>query len=115
MAAAASRRNTRMLLSPTTPPNRWPACFNSSVVVARRESSSNCHCKRRRLPMCLRKKGGLARRLKRLHRERPSAFLLVMDTTVLRWFPPLRATWVLEGEQAEVPLTGENAKPLVWG
>jgi len=38
-----------------------------------------------------------------------------MDTTVLRWFPPLRAAWALEGEQAKVPITGENAKRVLWG
>ncbi len=41
--------------------------------------------------------------------------MLVMDTTVLRWFPPLRATWALEGEQAKVPITGENARRVLWG
>lgn len=38
-----------------------------------------------------------------------------MDTTVLRWFPPLRAAWAFEGEQAEVPITGENEKRALWG
>ncbi|MBN9685237.1 MULTISPECIES: hypothetical protein [unclassified Corallococcus] len=37
------------------------------------------------------KKSGLVRRLKRLKRQWPRAVLLVMDSTVLRWFPPLRA------------------------
>ena len=38
-----------------------------------------------------------------------------MDTTVLRWFPPLRAAWAFEGEQATVPITGENDKRALWG
>ncbi|WP_408891716.1 IS630 family transposase [Myxococcus faecalis] len=41
--------------------------------------------------------------------------LLVMDSTVLRWFPPLRAAWAPRGEQAVVPITGENAKRTLWG
>jgi transposase len=38
-----------------------------------------------------------------------------MDSTVLRWFPPLRAAWAPVGAQAEVPITGENAKRTLWG
>lgn len=38
-----------------------------------------------------------------------------MDSTVLRWFPPLRAAWARVGQQAQVPLTGENAKRTLWG
>jgi hypothetical protein len=38
-----------------------------------------------------------------------------MDSTVLLWFPPLRAAWAPVGEQAEVPITGENAKRTLWG
>ncbi|MGE6761757.1 transposase [Corallococcus interemptor] len=41
--------------------------------------------------------------------------LLVMDSTVLRWFPPLRAAWAPVGEQAQVKITGENAKRTLWG
>ncbi|RKH15737.1 IS630 family transposase, partial [Corallococcus praedator] len=41
--------------------------------------------------------------------------LLVMDSTVLRWFPPLRAVWAPLGKQAVVPITGENAKRTLWG
>ncbi|WP_239989225.1 transposase [Corallococcus macrosporus] len=60
-------------------------------------------------------KGGLVRRLKRLKRQWPRAVLLVMDSTVLRWFPPLRAVWAPVGEQALVKITGENAKRTLWG
>ena len=37
--------------------------------------------------------------------------LLCLDWTLLRLFPPLRATWALKGTQAVVPITGRNAKP----
>jgi transposase len=41
--------------------------------------------------------------------------LLIMDSTVLRWFPPLRSVWAPVGQQAVVPITGENAKRTLWG
>jgi len=43
------------------------------------------------------------------------AVLLFLDETVLRWFPPLRYTWAFRGEQAAVPLTGRNAKRVLFG
>jgi hypothetical protein len=33
----------------------------------------------------------------------------------LRLFPPLRATWALKGTQAVVPVTGRNAKRVLFG
>jgi transposase len=33
----------------------------------------------------------------------------------LRLFPPLRATWALKGTQATVPITGRNAKRVLFG
>jgi hypothetical protein len=33
----------------------------------------------------------------------------------LRLFPPLRATWALKGTQAVVPITGRNAKRVLFG
>jgi hypothetical protein len=33
----------------------------------------------------------------------------------LRLFPPLRATWALKGRQAVVPITGRNAKRVLFG
>lgn len=45
----------------------------------------------------------------------PGAVLLFEDETVLRWFPPLRYTWALRGEQAVVPITGRNAKRALFG
>jgi hypothetical protein len=41
--------------------------------------------------------------------------LLVSDSTVLRWFPPLRAVWAPVGQQAQVRITGQNAKRTLWG
>jgi transposase len=43
------------------------------------------------------------------------AVLLFEDETVLRWFPPLRCTWAFRGEQAVVPITGRNAKRVLFG
>lgn len=43
------------------------------------------------------------------------AVLLVVDATILRWFPPLRSTWAFRGEQAQVRITGENAKRVLFG
>jgi transposase len=37
------------------------------------------------------------------------------DETTLRWFPPLRGMWAPRGEQAEVPITGQNAKRVLFG
>ena len=41
--------------------------------------------------------------------------LLCLDWTLLRLFPPLRATWALKGTQAVVPITGRNAKRGLFG
>lgn len=43
------------------------------------------------------------------------AVLLMVDATILRWFPPLRYTWAFRGEQAQVKITGENAKRVLFG
>jgi transposase len=40
---------------------------------------------------------------------------LFVDETFLRQFPPLRAAWAPQGEQARVPITGENAKRVLFG
>jgi transposase len=45
----------------------------------------------------------------------PEAVLLFGDATILRWFPPLRSTWAFRGEQAQVKITGENAKRVRFG
>jgi transposase len=41
--------------------------------------------------------------------------LLCVDWTLLRLFPPLRAAWALTGAQAAVPITGANAKRVLFG
>ena len=41
--------------------------------------------------------------------------MLCLDWTLLRLFPPLRATWALKGTQAVVPITGRNAKRVLFG
>ena len=41
--------------------------------------------------------------------------MLFIDWTLLRLFPPLRAAWSRQGEQALVPITGQNAKRVLFG
>jgi hypothetical protein len=41
--------------------------------------------------------------------------LLCCDWTLLRLFPPLRAAWAVKGTQATVPITGANAKRVLFG
>jgi hypothetical protein len=41
--------------------------------------------------------------------------LLCTDWTLLRLFPPLRAAWAQRGQQAWVPITGANAKRVLFG
>jgi transposase len=41
--------------------------------------------------------------------------LLCTDWTLLRLFPPLRAAWALKGAQATVPITGANARRVLFG
>ena len=43
------------------------------------------------------------------------AVLLCCDWTLLRLFPPLRAAWARKGTQATVPITGANAKRVLFG
>ena len=42
------------------------------------------------------------------------AVLLMEDETLLRLFPVLRRAWSLRGRQAEVPITGRNAKRVLF-
>lgn len=44
-----------------------------------------------------------------------SAVLLFEDETILRLFPVLRRAWALRGQQASVPITGKNAKRVLFG
>jgi transposase len=41
--------------------------------------------------------------------------VLATDETILRLFPPLRAAWAAEGEQASVMISGRNAKRVLFG
>jgi len=41
--------------------------------------------------------------------------MLAEDETDLRLFPPLRAGWARRGEQAPVPISGGNAKRVLFG
>lgn len=43
-----------------------------------------------------------------------SAALLMEDETILRLFPVLRRAWSLRGQQAQVPITGRNAKRVLF-
>jgi transposase len=43
------------------------------------------------------------------------AVLLFQDETLLRLLPELRRAWSLRGQQAQVPITGQNAKSVLWG
>jgi transposase len=45
----------------------------------------------------------------------PGDVLLCTDWTLLRLFPPLRAAWAPKGRQATVPITGANAKRVLFG
>jgi transposase len=53
--------------------------------------------------------------VRRLKRMEPGDALLCIDATRLRLFPPLRSTWARKGEQARVPVTGRNAKRVLFG
>jgi transposase len=41
--------------------------------------------------------------------------VLCADWTLLRFFPPLRAMWAPVGAQAAVPISGANAKRVLFG
>jgi transposase len=45
----------------------------------------------------------------------PGDVLLFTDWTLLRLFPPLRASWARVGQQALVPVTGRNAQRVLFG
>jgi hypothetical protein len=45
----------------------------------------------------------------------PKAVLLFEDETFLRRLPELRRAWSLRGTEARVPITGENAKRVLFG
>lgn len=45
----------------------------------------------------------------------PRSVILAEDETNLLLFPPLRSCWALRGEPAPVPITGRNARRVVFG
>ena len=45
----------------------------------------------------------------------PRSVKLAEDETDLRLFPPLRAGWARRGEEAPVPISGGNAKRVLFG
>ena len=45
----------------------------------------------------------------------PRSAKLAEDETDLRLFPPLRAGWPRRGEEAPVPISGGNAKRVLFG
>ena len=68
-----------------------------------------------RAHLICRRKRGVIRRLKAGGQRGDGLLLLCLDWTLLRLFPPLRATWALKGSQALVPITGRNAKRVLFG
>src|SRR5262249_7474310 len=45
----------------------------------------------------------------------PRSIALFEDETDLLLFPPLRAAWARRGQDAAVPISGKNAKRVVYG
>jgi DDE superfamily endonuclease len=43
------------------------------------------------------------------------AVLLFEDETILRLLPEIRRAWSLRGQQAQIPITGQNAKGVLFG
>lgn len=41
--------------------------------------------------------------------------MLFSDATIITETPPLRASWAKRGEQAEVPITGNRSKRILYG
>src|SRR5205807_10222601 len=77
----------------------WATCGNASATCCPRTPSA-------------RKKRAIRRRLQAL----PSrSAILAEDETDLRLFPPLRAGWARRGEEAPVPISGGNAKRVLFG
>lgn len=52
--------------------------------------------------------------MRKLKQMPPNAVLLFQDETILRLLPELRRAWSLRGQQARVPITGQNAKRVLW-
>jgi hypothetical protein len=61
------------------------------------------------------KKGAIVRKIRHIWQLSPDTLILFEDETTIRFFPPLRHCWAYKGEQAVVPITGENAKRVLFG
>jgi transposase len=48
-------------------------------------------------------------------RLRADTIVLMVDETILRLFPPLRAAWAKRGAQARVEITGQNDRRVLFG
>lgn len=77
----------------------WGTCGSGTATSSRRTPSA-------------RKQRAIRRRLRALPAR---AAVLAEDETDLRWFPPLRAGWAKRGADAPVPITGGNAKRVLFG
>jgi transposase len=64
-------------------------------------------------PSSAAEKRGIIRRLSSGLRR--GDVVLCSDWTLLRLFPPLRSVWAQRGTQAKVPITGANAKRVLFG
>lgn len=53
--------------------------------------------------------------MRRLRRLSPDTLVLFADWTILRMYPPLRQAWAWRGHQAVVPISGSNAKRVLFG
>ncbi len=67
---------------------------------------------RRACPARRPEKGALVRAMKTLP---AGGRLLVLNETTLRHLPPLRAAWALRGQQAQVRISGTNARRSLFG
>ena len=102
----------------TTHLNRECGCPVSARPLRRRLEQYGWRWKRpryvyaERAPHLGQKKRSIFRSLKQ---RQPGDVVLFIDWTLLRLFPPLRAAWSPQGEQALVPITGQNAKRVLIG
>lgn len=53
--------------------------------------------------------------MRQLRRLPSRAVLLFADETILRLLPEIRRAWSLRGEQARIPITGQNARCVLFG
>ena len=74
------------------------------------QATSLCFLRERPAPGS--KKRAIVRKLKQMPAR---AVLVFEDETILRLLPELRRAWSKRGEQAVVPITGQNAKRVLYG